>query len=306
MPIRDFGLLFLVCMVWGLNVIVTRWVFLNSDVQPVFYAALRFGLIALVLLPILFRRVPKNLGKLFLISTCMGSAHFALLFIGLANASGSAAAVVGQLGVPFTTILSIIFLSEKVRWRRGLGIALAFHGVIVITVDPASFNMEVGLFFVIGSAFVGAMGAIMMKQITPMPAIHMQAWMGAMSCLPLLLVSMLLNGWEGGVTGQFEAFVDGGVMIWLATLFAVFGVSIFGHGTFYWLITRHEMTLLSPLTLMTPIWGVAFGVLILGETITVKFLIGGVVSLLGVLIIALRPNSKFPLASVAKKLLSGT
>jgi O-acetylserine/cysteine efflux transporter len=66
------------------------------------------------------------------------------------------------------------------------------------------------------------------------------------------------------------------------------------------------MTLLSPLTLMTPIWGVAFGVLILGETITVKFLIGGVVSLLGVLIIALRPNSKFPLASVAKKLLSGT
>ena len=80
MPIRDFGLLFLVCMVWGLNVIVTRWVFLNSDVQPVFYAALRFGLIALVLLPILFRRVPKNLGKLFLISTCMGSAHFALLF----------------------------------------------------------------------------------------------------------------------------------------------------------------------------------------------------------------------------------
>ncbi|HBH90933.1 MAG TPA: EamA/RhaT family transporter, partial [Hyphomonadaceae bacterium] len=71
MPIRDFGLLFLVCMVWGLNVIVTRWVFLNSDVQPVFYAALRFGLIALVLLPILFRRVPKNLGKLFLIATCM-------------------------------------------------------------------------------------------------------------------------------------------------------------------------------------------------------------------------------------------
>lgn len=306
MPIRDFGLLSLVCMVWGLNIIVTRWVFVSSDVQPVFYAGLRFALIALFLLPVFFRRVPPQLGKLFLISICIGSAHFGLLFIGLANASGSAASVVGQLGVPFTTILSIIFLNEKVRWRRALGIALAFAGVLIISIEPEGFSVEFGLFFVIVSAFIASVGSILMKQITPLPAVHVQAWVGAMSFIPLFICSSMLNGFDAGFTGQFVAFYEGGAMIWLATAFAVFGVSIFGHSSFYWLITRHEMTLLSPLTLMVPVWGVIFSVIILNETITLKFLIGGVVSLLGVLIIALRPNSKLPFADVAKKLLSGT
>ena len=306
MPLRDFGLLSLVCMVWGLNVIVTRWVFLNSDIEPIFYAALRFMLIALVLTPVFFRRVPNQLGRLFFIALCMGSAHFALLFIGLSMASGSAAAVVGQMMVPFTTIPSIVFLNEKVRWRRGLGITLAFLGVLIISIDPTNFSMEFGLLFVVGSAFVGAVGAIMMKQINPLPAIHVQAWVGLMSFAPLLLLSGLVYGFDAGVAGQFVIFANSGWLIWVATAFAVLGVSIFGHGSFYWLITRHEMTLLSPLTLMTPIWGVVFGVILLNESINAKFLVGVVVSLLGVLIIALRPNSKLPLAAQVRKLMSGT
>ena len=87
-------------------------------------------------------------------------------------------AVVGQLGVPFTTLLSIVFLNEKVGWRRGLGITLAFLGVLIISIDPANFNFETGLFFIIAAAFVGSIGSILMKQITPLPAIHMQAWVG--------------------------------------------------------------------------------------------------------------------------------
>ena len=97
-----------------------------------------------------------------------------------------------------------------------------------------------------------------------------------------------------------------GIGIAAIALFAVLGVSIFGHGSFYVLITKYDVSLLSPLTLMVPVWGVIFGVMLLGEPFTVQFLIGGVVSLAGVLIIALRPNTKLPFAVLAKKMVGSS
>ncbi|MEM8919905.1 MAG: EamA family transporter, partial [Pseudomonadota bacterium] len=118
MNLRDFSLLFVVCFLWGLNVVLTRWVIADMSVPPIFYAALRFGLIALLLIPFL-RPVPKKIGQLFLIAMGIGAAHFAFLFLGLQTAEASAAAVATQLGVPFSTLLSMVFLGEKIGWRRG-------------------------------------------------------------------------------------------------------------------------------------------------------------------------------------------
>lgn len=307
MTVRDFALLTAICMVWGLNIIISRWVFTSSDVEPLFYAGMRFALIALVLTPLFFRDRPKELLMVFLISLCMGSGHFGLLFVGLANATASSAAVVGQLGVPFSTILSMVFLSERIGWRRGIGITMAFLGAVVISVDPGSFTLSTGLLFVIASAFIGSCGAILMKQITPISGVRLQAWVGLFSFMPLLLVSAVLEG-EGsfGLGDQFTAFLDAGLWVWVATAFAVIAVSIFGHGSFYRLLTRYDVTLLSPLTLMVPVWGVVFGIVLLNEPFTWQLVIGGAISLFGVLIIALRPNTRFPLAAIGKKLVSGS
>ena len=51
-----------------------------------------------------------------LIAMLIGCLNFGLLFVGLANADVSAAAVTGQLGVPMSTIMSMIFLGEKIGW----------------------------------------------------------------------------------------------------------------------------------------------------------------------------------------------
>lgn len=306
MTIRDFALLSLICLVWGMNLIVSRWVFIATDIEPFFYAGLRFALIALVLTPIFFQTWPEKLHRILLISLCIGSAHFGLLFYGLANASASAAAVVGQLGVPFSTILSMVFLGEKVRWRRGLGIVLAFAGVVIISVNPDGFSISVGLLYIVASALIGSFGSILMKQMSGLTGMRMQAWVGIFAFLPLLVLSALVEGGDAGFGGQIQAFFDAGWMLWAATAFAVVGVSIFGHGSFYMLLQRYDVSLISPLTLMVPVWGVILGVLLLNEPFTIQFLIGGAVSLAGILIIALRPNKKLPIAAIAKKLISGS
>ena len=298
MKFHDFSLLFVVCFVWGLNIVVTRWAVFDASVPPIFFAAVRFLGVAVLLIPFL-RPMPKNIRMLFFISFFIGAGHFALLFVGLANAEASAAAVVGQLGVPFSTLMSMAFLGETIGWRRGIGITLAFAGVLLIAVDPDSFSVSFGLLYIVAAAFIGSVGGILMKRMEPIPALQMQAWIGLFSFAPLFLLSALAE------TGQWDTYVAGGWWVWAATLFAVVGVSIFGHGGFYLLIKKYDISLLSPLTLMTPIWGVVLSIIMLNEPITSQLVLGAAISLGGVFVIAVRPNKVLPEAALGKKVGSG-
>ncbi len=296
MNFRDFVLLAAVCFVWGLNLVVTRWVVADAGVPPIFFAAMRFAGIALVLLWFL-RPIPKNLGTLFLIAMGIGAVHFALLFQGLANAEASAVSVVGQLGVPFSTLMSMAFLGETVGWRRGLGILLAFAGALLIAVDPQSFSLSFGLVYVVFAALIASGAGILMKRMPRISAMQMQAWIGLFSFAPLFAVSGLI---ESDVNG-WAAFIEGGWLVWAATAFAVLGVSVFGHGVFYTLIKKYEISLLSPLTLMTPIWGVVLSIALLGEVLTLQLVVGAAISLGGVFVILIRPNRAMPEAALGDK-----
>ncbi len=296
MSFRDFILLAAVCFVWGLNLVVTRWVVADAGVPPIFFAGMRFAGIFLVLFWFL-RPIPKHLGTLFLIAMGIGAVHFALLFLGLANAEASAVSVVGQLGVPFSTLMSMAFLGEKVGWRRGLGIMLAFAGAILIAVDPTTFQLTYGLLYVVVAALVASGAGILMKRMPSISALQMQAWIGLFSFAPLFAVSGLLESDQNG----WAAFIDGGWLVWAATAFAVLGVSVFGHGGFYTLIKKYDISLLSPLTLMTPIWGVILSVVLLGEVLTLQLVVGAAISLGGVFVILVRPNRAMPEAALGDK-----
>ncbi len=295
---RDFLILCVCCFLWGANLAMTRWAIADLGVDPLFFAGTRFLIVAILLFPFL-RPIPKNLATLALISLLIGSLNFGLLFVGLGLSEVSAAAVVGQLGVPISTLMSMIFLGEEVRWRRWLGIGLAFVGVIIIAFNPNSFSLSVGLLFVLGAAVLGSAGGIIMKKMEKMETLRLQAWIALFSFGPVFALSAMFE------TQQISGYVAAGWKAWGASLFAAIAVTIVAHGMFYTLLKRYEISLLSPLCLMTPLWGVALGVGLLGEPFTVRFLIGGTISLLGVLVIALRPNTMLPEAALGKKASSG-
>ncbi|TPW07738.1 MAG: hypothetical protein FD124_909 [Alphaproteobacteria bacterium] len=259
MTLRDFGLLSLICLCWGLNLVLTRWVV--QDVPPFFYAFMRFGLIALVLTPWLLP-APRQLGTVALVGLCIGAFNFLFLFLALKLGTASSVALAGQVGLPFTTILSMMFLGERIGWRRGVGMALAFAGVVIIAFRPDSLGFSAGVILAIAAAFVGSVGGVVMKRMEPIPILTLQAWMGA--------------------------------PFWYAVAFSVFGVSIFGHGMFYELVKRYEVTQVAPLTLMTPVWAVAIGAFALREPLTPQLLTGGALALTGVFMIAVRRNIRLP------------
>lgn len=288
MSLRDFGALALVCLVWASNNIVSKYVVSGLSVPPMFYAAVRFAVVALAVSPWLLP-MPRPRWRLVTVALLMGGGNFALLFIGFKTATPSAAAVVGQLGVPMTTLLSMMMLDEKVRWRRGVGIALTFLGAMAVMWDPHGFRVSTGLLFVAAAAFLGSLGAVMMKQMEGVKPLQFQAWVGFASFWPLAALSAWLE------PGQVTAALSAGWTFLGAVLYSGLVVSVVAHTVYYALIQRYEANLISPLTLMTPLATIGLGVLILHDPFGPRIALGTAVALAGVLIIALRRNQVGPL-----------
>jgi drug/metabolite transporter (DMT)-like permease len=217
---RDFALLVLMCLCWAINVVLSRQVIAEWGVPPLFYAALRFSsVIGLVFFWL--RPMPRPAWRLIAVALCMGAANFALLNIGLQTATASSAAVVSQLGVPITTLLSVLMLGERIRWRRGLGIALAFGGAMLVIVDPAGFEISSGLIYVLACAFVASLGAVLIKQMDGVKPLTFQAWVALISAPPLLAATFVFE------SGQVEAVQAAGWPFLAAMVFSVLVVSLF-------------------------------------------------------------------------------
>lgn len=288
MRARDFALLMLVCVIWGLSNVISRLVVADWAVPPLFFAALRFALVLLATLPWLLP-MPRPAWRIAAIGLLMGAGNFALLFIGLQTASPSAAAIVVQLGVPFTTLLSVLILGEQIRWRRGIGIALTLVGALLVLWRPNGMALSAGLWFVVGAAFAGSLGAILMKQMEDVAPLRFQAWVGLVSAFPLALASALLE------QDQWASATAAGWPFLAALLFAAFLVSVFAHTAYYGLIGRHEANLLAPLTLVTPLSTIGFGVALTGDRIDGRQILGTILALLGVLVVAVRRKASTPL-----------
>jgi drug/metabolite transporter (DMT)-like permease len=285
---RDFLLLVLICLVWGYSNVLSKIVVGNWAIPPLFFAAVRFAVVIAATLPWLLP-MPRPRWRIALIGILMGAGNFALLFIGLQTASPSAAAVVIQIGVPFTTLLSVMVLGERIHWRRGLGIALTLAGVLLVVWNPDGLDLSAGLWFVVGAAFTGSLGAVLMKQVEDVTPLRFQAWVGLVSFVPLALASAVF---------EQEQWTSAAAVGWpfvAAVLFAALVVSVLGHTSYYGLIRRYEANLLAPLTLMTPIFTIAFGVALTGDRLDVRMVAGAMLALAGVLVVALRSRPASPL-----------
>jgi len=270
-----------VCLIWAASNVLGKLVVGDWAIPPLYFVALRFLIVAAVTLPWLLP-IPQPLWRIILIGLFMGGANFALLFMGLQTAAPSAAGVVLQLGLPLTTLLSVLVLGERIGSRRALGIALTFIGVMVVIWDPESLSFSAGLWLVAASAAAGSVGTIMMKQMDVIEPLRFQAWAGVTSVAPLALASALLE------TGQIHLSLEAGWKLVAALLFSALVVSVVAHTIFYGLIQRYEANLLAPLTLMTPLATIGLGTWLTGDSFDTRMILGSALALTGALIVALR------------------
>lgn len=281
MSLRDFALLVGVCLVWASNNVLSKIIISDLGVAPMLYAGARFLIVTLAVSPWLFP-APRPVWRLVLIGLLMGGGAFSLLFIGLKSASPSAASIVSQLGLPLTTVLSVVMLGEKIHLPRIVGITLTFIGVLIVMWDPAGMSASGGLFFVAAGAVASSLGAVLMKQFQGVRPVQFQAWVGLSSVVPMVVLSAWLE--PGGVQGAIAA----GWPFAVGVLYSALVVSIGAHTLYYGLIQRYEANLIAPLTLMVPLFTIALGVALTHDAFDVRMAAGTAIALAGVLVIAVR------------------
>lgn len=282
MPPLHYLLLLTICLIWAGNFIAAA--FALGELEPISFTVARYLLVLVLVFPLL--RLPARDQWLRLLACCwtMGALHFALVFLALGRSEDvSSIALLMQVYVPMSTLLAIALLGERIGWRSAAGIALAFGGVLVMGLDPLVLSQLDVLALVLVSAFVLALGTILMRKLKGVGVLSFQAWNAALSLPPLMLLAWWLENPVAGIQAAL-----GQPMIWLALTYSAVGASIIGHGSFYWLIQRHEINRITPYLLLVPVLAVLLGILVWGDRPGPRLLLGGALVLAGVLWITLR------------------
>ncbi|MEC9067712.1 MAG: DMT family transporter [Pseudomonadota bacterium] len=285
MPARAVAILVLCNVVWALNVVVSKIAVDQLGAPPLAYAFARSALVMVVLLPLL-RPLPANLPRVMLVGLAISGGSFALLFMGLETASPSSAGVVSLSGAPMTVLFAILFLGERVRWRRGLGIALAFGGVLISVMSDSALEAGPGLVLVFASAAVGALGSVFVKRIE-LSSIRLQAWAAVASSFVLLPLSLTIE------SGQVAAFAEQPLLLAGCVVFAGLVVSVGAHTAYFRILQANDANAVVPMTLLTPLFTIALGAWLTGDPVGYRLLLGGAIAIAGVAIILVRPSETF-------------
>lgn len=275
----DLAATLLVVVLWALNFIAGKDGL--SEFPPLLMLALRFALVGLLLAPFL-RRLPQVAWpRMLKVSLVFGTGHFGLMFTGLAGVDASLAAIAIQLTVPFSALVARFSFGERLSgWQIG-GMVLAFAGVAVLGGAPERPTSVVHLLLVVAAGLAWAVGNGLVKRLGPVNVFALNAWLGLLAAPQLLLASLLLE------SGQGAALRAAGWSGWGAVVYMAVFSSILGYGLWYYLVDKHPLNKIVPLTLLSPVLAVGFAVLLLGEPLTWRILVGGAVTLAGVAIIQL-------------------
>jgi len=289
MSLREFTVLLIVCLIWGLHFIVMK-VTVGETADPLFYAALRMTIVAIIMLPwlkwhkgLMWPILGAGLGY--------GALNYAFMFPALGLTTASAAAITIELYVPFSIILSVLVFKDKIGVYKVFGILLAFTGVIIIAAaksdDTAGPYFLLGILLMVGAAMSEAVGAILVKLVNGVGPLKLLSWFAIIGSAVLWPLSFIFED------NQLDAFApENRTTFAFALAYSALLVSIVAHGSYYWLLQRLPIYIVSSTGLMTTVIAVIASAIILNEPLTMNLLLGGLITLSGIALILERKNRK--------------
>lgn len=182
--------------------------------------------------------------------------------------------------MPFFVILFtfVAIKEESILPAQIFGVVLGFAGIIVIFSENLylSFSTNfIGMLTLLGSAIIQSAIAIIVKKwgkhLNPL----------SMNFLPLLFAGIAMIF----ISFLWEDF--SGMEINSKAMFSVLYLAFFGtvvtFTTYYWLMKRINIVLLSLSSFITPIIAVILGCIVLDEKLSLQTIIGSVLVLVGIL-----------------------
>ncbi|MGB3723502.1 MAG: DMT family transporter [Pacificimonas sp.] len=271
---------------WALNIIAVKLAV--EAIDPLAAVTLRYGIALLVCLPFL-RWVPGQMRRLVITGLIAGAAFMAFVNLSMAVTDNVAAlAIAGQLGAPFSLILAVIFLKERIKWVRIAGVSLAFVGVAVMGFDPAILTEWFGVLLTVIASFIWAVGSLLFRMLKGVNVMNIHGWLALVSVPVLGIASLIFE--PGALAGAGALPLN----IWGWIAFSAIFSSLVGHAGMSWLLQRYEVSTIVPLTLPTPLISAGVAVVAFDTPVSASLIVGALVSFVGVAIITFRTAAKRP------------
>lgn len=259
----------LLCLVWGGSHVAIK---LAHGIPAVMQAGVR-SLIATALLLVWakWRGIPlfqsdRTLGPGTL-AGLLFALEFLMLFIGLGYTTASRMSVFLYLAPCFTAIgLAVFIPAERLGAMQSLGVVLAFFGIAAAFGDGF---LDAGPRWI--GDLLGVGGAIAWAATTVVVRATRLSGASAEKTLfyQLAVSAILLSAAAPLLDKSLEVTLDAVTVC--ALLYQAVIVSFASYLAWFWLMTRYLASRLSVFTFLSPLFGVACGALVLGESISPLF-----------------------------------
>lgn len=266
--------------IWGGSFLFMRVA--AADFGPFALVEVRIVLGALILLPFLWRaraRLTRALWLRFAIVGALNSAiPFTLFAWGAERAPAGIGAIANSLTVLFTALVALLVYRERIGRVRALAMAAGFAGVVVLmSGKTAGDNVAGAALAGAAASFCYGLAANFTKRwFVDVPPIAAVA--GTLGCAALMLLPFAALSWPSTPiphASWFSAIALGVLCTGIA------------YAVFFRLIQRVGAARATTCTYLVPVFGVAWGWLLLGETPTLTMLVAGTL-ILGSVIISQR------------------
>ncbi len=273
----------LICLIWG-----STWLAIRLGLEsltPLISSGLRFFLASFFVLgfmhvrKIVLQTDPVSIKLYFITSLFSFVIPFGLVYWAEQFIPSGLASIVFAV-MPFCVIIfsKIAFPKEMITFNQIFGVILGFSGIVVIFSEHLSLDLSQQLFGIlavlVSSTMQAAIGVTIKKygqHLNPL----------SMHFVPLFFAGLLLIStaflFENSSTWNFNLTAISSIVY-----LAFFG-TVVAFTTYYWLLKRVNIIILSLSAFITPIVAVILGWLVLSESFSLQTLLGSAFVLIGIL-----------------------
>ena len=246
----------------GLGVFTTAGIRFSGAAVVIFFWALLTGK------PV---RINHHQSKQMVVLGLIFYVQLSLFYLGLSRTTASHGTLISNI-LPFVVLVLAHFFieEERISLKKVVGLILGFCGVLLLIGDAGQLDRDVllGDLFVLAAVLVWGANAIYTKRI--IGSFHpsqITLYPVAVSA-PLFLLSAFL------LDPEMVKYIDGTILT--SMFYQTFITASFGLIGWTMMIKRHGATTLHSFIFIMPISGVFFGVVMLGEPLTMG-LIGSII-----------------------------
>lgn len=270
------------CAAWGLNQVAIKVA--NQGISPMLQAGLRSGLaLAIVLAWAVVRGIPltERDGTLWagIAAGLLFATEFLLMYVGLEHTTASRGIIFLYLA-PFAVAVGAHFFipGDRLTWAKVTGLCAALVGLVVAmgegVLAPERPTLLGDLLSVAAAVVWGATTVVVrasaLRFVSTEKTLIYQL---AVSAVALPVASLLMG--EPGI-------VDLSPRVLLGFGYTVVVVAVLSYLAWFWLVRTYPPTRLASFTFLSPVFGVAAGLAVLGEEPTLGLGVALVLVALGI------------------------